>query len=293
MDSVLPNVSLSFARAPSPWAAYARALLPRPVLAPAGYVQPLIEASLGGIATSRDRLGAYRAVCGYGEEHGVPLTYPHVMAMPLHLAILTAPAFPVRLIGLVHIANSITRYHVIDADAALDLRCALVAMRETGRGQEFELVTEAQLSGERVWLETSTFLARRRDTTARPEAALSPMSMPVGMNTTLWSAAADTGRRYARVSGDYNPIHLAGFSARLLGFPQAIAHGMWSLARSAATIEALADRPVAMLNAAFKLPVLLPGQMQLHTWDEGAGCAYALTAADGARPHINGTARYG
>jgi len=293
MDTVLPHVSLSFARAPSPWLAYARALLPRPALAPPGYVQPLIEARLDAVRAAPDRVEAYRAVCGYAEDATMPLTFPHVLAMPLHLAILTAPAFPVRLIGLVHIANSITRLHVIDRHAAPDLRCALTAMRETARGQEFDLKTEALLSGERVWSETSTFLARRRDVPAREDAAGSAMSMPVGMNTSLWSAAEDVGRRYAGVSGDYNPIHLAGFSARLLGFPQAIAHGMWTLARTAATIEAQADRAIAILNAAFKLPVLLPSQVQLHTWDEGAGCAFALTAADGAKPHINGTARYG
>jgi acyl dehydratase len=292
MDTVLPNVSLSFSSAPSLWTGYARALLrPRPALAPAGYAQPLIEASIAGLKPARGSVAAYRAVCGYDAAGPLPLTYPHVLAMPLHLAVLTASAFPVRLLGLVHVSNSIARYRQIGDGDALDLRCALTAMRESARGQEFDLVTEALLAGERAWSETSTFLARRR-APARANSAPDALSLPVGMRTTLWSAPADIGRRYARVSGDINPIHLGRLGARLFGFPQAIAHGMWSLARTAATIEAQADRPIATLNAAFKLPVLLPAQVQLHTWDEGANCAYVLTDERGARPHLSGAARF-
>lgn len=292
MDTVLPHVSLTFSSAPSLAAAYARALLSlRPALAPAGHAQPLIEASLAGLAAAPDRLAAYREVGGFPAGHSLPFTYPHVLAMPLHMAILTASAFPVRLLGLVHVGNRITRYRQIGAQQALDLRCVLSAMRETARGQEFDLQTEALCAGERAWAETSTFLARQR-AAPRLVSDSSAASLPVGMRTTLLAAPGDIGRRYARVSGDLNPIHLSQLSARLFGFPQAIAHGMWSLARIAATIEAQADRPLAALEAAFKLPVLLPAQMQLHTWDEGAGCAYGLTDETGTRPHLSGTARY-
>ena len=43
-------------------------------------------------------------------------------------------------------------------------------------------------------------------------------------------ANTDTGRRYAAISGDYNPIHLSTISAKMFGFKTAIAHGMWTLA---------------------------------------------------------------
>jgi acyl dehydratase len=292
MDTVLPHVSLSFSSPPSLGVAYARALLSlRPTLAPAGHAQPLIEASLAGLTAAPERLAAYREICGFPVGHGLPLTYPHVMAMPLHMAILTASAFPVRLLGLVHVGNRITRGLQTGAEDALDMRCTLNAMRETARGQEFDLVTEASCEGERAWAGTSTFLARRAAPRPDPMTS-SAASLPVGMRTTLLPVPADIGRRYARVSGDINPIHLSSLTARLFGFPQAIAHGMWSLARTAAAIEAQEDRPLASISATFKLPVLLPAQVQLHTWDENAGCAYGLTDETGARPHMNGAARF-
>jgi acyl dehydratase len=68
---------------------------------------------------------------------------------------------------------------------------------------------------------------------------------------------ADIGRRYAAVSGDRNPIHLFGLSARVLGQPRAIAHGMWTMARCLAALQG--TLPAAYtVEVAFKLPLLLP-----------------------------------
>ena len=84
------------------------------------------------------------------------------MTMPLHLAMLTSDAFPVRLLGLVHVGNKIISRRPIAEDEALDVHCSLPAHRETDRGQEFDLTTTASVQGSEIWSETSTFLARRR-----------------------------------------------------------------------------------------------------------------------------------
>ena len=38
------------------------------------------------------------------------------------------------------------------------------------------------------------------------------------------------------MSGDVNPIHLHALTARAMGFPRAIAHGMWTYARTLAPL---------------------------------------------------------
>jgi acyl dehydratase len=61
-----------------------------------------------------------------------------------------------------------------------------------------------------------------------------------------WWVPADAGRRYAPLSGDWNPIHLNALAARLFGFRRAIAHGMWVKARCLAALEGrLPERLVA------------------------------------------------
>ena len=63
------------------------------------------------------------------------------------------------------------------------------------------------------------------------------------------------------MSGDYNPIHVHPLSARLFGFPSAIAHGMWTKARCLAALEPrLPD--AFTVDVAFKKPILLPGKVE-------------------------------
>ena len=75
----------------------------------------------------------------------------------------------------------------------------------------------------------------------------------------------DIGRRYAAVSGDRNPIHLHGLSARLFGQQGAIAHGMWTKARCLAALQG--HLPEAFtVEVAFKLPVRLPAKVAFASW---------------------------
>ncbi len=47
-----------------------------------------------GAVAERARVDAYAAVCGFPRKDVVPLTYPHMLAFPLHMAVMSDPAFP-------------------------------------------------------------------------------------------------------------------------------------------------------------------------------------------------------
>src|SRR5213076_2448555 len=82
----------------------------------------------------------------------------------------------------------------------------------------------------------------------------------------VWKLPGDIGRRYAAVSGDRNPIHLHPLSARLFGFPRAIAHGMWTKARALAAQEA--ELPDAYTTSVrFRKPILLPSRVEFGARD--------------------------
>ena len=86
--------------------------------------------------------------------------------------------------------------------------------------------------------------------------------MPTGFAAAQWSLDGGLGRRYGAVSGDVNPIHLHPLTAKAMGFPRAIAHGMWTYAR---VLGALGRRPEgpSTSHVWFKKPVLLPGKVDL------------------------------
>ncbi|WP_455352339.1 MaoC/PaaZ C-terminal domain-containing protein [Streptomyces sp. SYSU K217416] len=77
-----------------------------------------------------------------------------------------------------------------------------------------------------------------------------------GARVAQWRLPAGLGRRYGAVSGDRNPIHLHPLTAKAFGFPRAIAHGMWTVARCLA--EADPEGRITHAHAEFKAPVLLP-----------------------------------
>jgi MaoC like domain len=225
-------------------------------------------------------LRKYREVCGFSGDD-VPVTYPHLLASGLHLGMLTSAQFPVRLLGLVHVGNRIEQLAPLRHDAAGQLAAWLEGHRETERGQEFDLFTEFRAGGQLSWREQTTFLARRKRASAT-KAPLTERPVFSGPAVTV-RAPAGLGRRYGRIAFDWNPIHLSDVTARLFGFPRAIAHGMWSLARCAAELGA---RGPGVLDVHFKLPLLLPSSPVL---ERDAGGAFRLLDEHREKPHLEGT----
>ncbi|MDX3161552.1 MaoC/PaaZ C-terminal domain-containing protein, partial [Streptomyces scabiei] len=108
-----------------------------------------------------------------------------------------------------------------------------------------------------------------------------------------WRWGGDVGRRYGAVSGDRNPIHLHPLGARLFGFPRAIAHGMWTVARCLAEHG---TPPATRVRAEFRAPVSLPGTVTYaadgQTWGgfELRGDA-AAPGGQGVRPRVHVSGR--
>jgi len=103
-----------------------------------------------------------------------------------------------------------------------------------------------------------------------------------------WQVPGDVGRRYAAVSGDRNPIHMHPVTARLFGFPSAIAHGMWTKARCLAAFEGRIGEEFA-IEVEFKAPLRIPGRARLLTGSADGGWRFRVEAPDGARSHVVGS----
>ncbi|NEA56928.1 hypothetical protein G3I60_23005 [Streptomyces sp. SID13666] len=237
------------------------------------------------------RLAAYARVCGYPDNASgaVPLTYPHILGFPLAAQLMADRAFPLPLLGLVHTSIEITQVRALRATDRPELTVHTSALRPHHRGTEAVLVTEARLHGELVWSDRSTYLARHSGATGpRPDEAPEPAGSTLAAVAT-WRLTADLGRRHARVSGDYNPIHLHPWTAKPLGFPRAIAHGMWTVARCAAEAVPLnADR--ITLRATFGAPVLLPGTVT-YTAETTSETTSETTPGTGTRFELRGDGR--
>ncbi|MBY6031636.1 hypothetical protein KUV59_00475 [Marinobacter daepoensis] len=250
---------------------------------------PALEAQLLGVSTDTPTLADYRTLCGFRHGATLPITWPHILAFPLHLKLLTEPAFPLPLLGLVHLRNTITQHRPLGTGENLDLHVTLANQQSTERGLEFDLVTEARASGRLVWEEASTTLFRKKPETSNQATKQMPPLANYPCSETI-TASENLGRQYAKVSGDRNPIHLHALSAKAFGFPRAIAHGMWSKARALALLETQKDWKEGPVRAScqFKKPLLLPGAAILN-WKTGDDrWDYQLLNAGGDAPHFTG-----
>ncbi|SCE77478.1 MaoC/PaaZ C-terminal domain-containing protein [Micromonospora saelicesensis] len=243
---------------------------------------PAVELTVGGVSVDRAQLADYDRVCGFRLTDRLPATFPHVMGFPLALRLMTAPDFPLPLIGLVHVGNRITRHRPITADETLDFTTYAEDLRPHDRGRQVDVVLVGSVDGEEVWRGVSTYLGRERKSGGR-EAGERPAAPTA---TARWRVEPRIGTEYARVSGDHNPIHTSRLGARLFGFRRPIAHGMWSKARCLAALEArLPD--AYTVEVAFKLPVPLPSTVGFALLPDGG---FALHDSRG-RPHLTGLVR--
>jgi acyl dehydratase len=242
------------------------------------------------VAVDRDRLAAYDRVCGFAVGETLPPTYPHMLAFPMHLALMTDGHFPLPAIGLVHIANRIIVHRPIRATERLSLRVWATAIEPHPRGRQFDIHTEARAGDELVWEEVSTNLKRGRGSEDAATPAGPPASEALAATAT-WKLAGDLGRRYGSVSGDLNPIHVHPLTARLFGFPSAIAHGMWTKARCLAALGPQLSGPAGYtVEVAFKRPILLPATVEFAEAREanGSGIAFGVRDATRGTPHLDG-----
>lgn len=250
---------------------------------------PVINVSLNGVKAERKKVKEYAKVCGFEGIETLPVTYPHILAFPLHMQILVSDEFPYPLLGLVHVSNEITQYREIKTNERLDYFCSLAEKRDVEKGEEFDIYTRVESNGETVWESVSTMLNRSKskDSGSKTPPAETPDFGADGVNQ--WSVKSDIGRRYARVSGDFNLIHIHKVTAKLFGFNSAIAHGMWSKAHLLAQLNEQLPQGPFKVSVKFKLPMLLPAQVQLQHKKVGEGVEFQLMDKTGEKPHLAGS----
>ncbi len=236
-------------------------------------------------------LAAYDRECGFPLDDVLPATYPHMLTFPVQMALMTDRAFPLALPGLVHMRNRIDVLRAVRADESLDLEVWAENLARHRSGATVDLRATVQVAGEEVWRSTSTYLAR--GATAPEGAPEADVEVTVGdleRTVATWRIPDDAGRRYAKVSGDVNPIHLSGLTAKAFGFKRAIAHGMWVKARVLAALSGRLPDAIAV-DVAFRKPLFLPSTVTLSTAQAEGGWDVAVRSASSGTEHVIGTVR--
>jgi acyl dehydratase len=246
---------------------------------------PGLSTQINSLVIHRQHLQAYQQLCGFQRSETLPATYLHMLGFPLFLKILIQQDFPMRAMGQVHLRNQISVLHQFDLSQPINMTAAIGNSTLTSRGLEWNIDVSAIVDNQVVWTGESVFLHRCK--TGVPREPVMPVRRDGEPES--WWVGADIGRRYARVSGDYNPIHLTDITAKLFGFKQAIAHGMWSKARCLAALDQQLPAEGYSVDVTFHRPLFLPSQVLFYSQQREGKQRFSLFNQTAEQAHLEGT----
>lgn len=235
---------------------------------------PPVIYEVSGVRVDPTHMTSYQHLVGEPASDTLPAGYVHVVGFPLAVAVMARADFPLPLLGLVHLSNRVTYSRPLFLGADLTLRAWAQNLVNHPRGTQVDMVVEVSDdvagSPDVAWRGVSTYLARG----VRIEGLAHVESAPRDEHdhppaTSQWVLGTDVGRAYAQVSGDINPIHTSAVGAKVLGFPRAIAHGMYTAAKALA--QAGPHRGDSFeWSVDFAAPVLLPSTVNVAITPDSA-----------------------
>lgn len=268
------------------------------------------ELAVRGVTVDADRDQDFRDVVGAPKSEYAFFGHIHALIMPIQMELMAADDFPLPMMGLVHTENTYRELSPITLGGKVDITVKAAAFRAHRSGTEVVLastVTSSE-SGATLVEEESVYLAKgirlkeaegfdevqaKREAIKSGAETVKREQFKVPFPTAQWKLAGNTGRKWAKVSGDWNPIHITSVSAKALGMPSAIAHGMYTASRALAESDLLPGEPFEF-KISFGAPVVLPTTINVAlTRGADAPGAIDIVAWDRKkkRPHFNGTVR--
>ncbi len=259
-------------------------------LEPVVYVRPAV--TLDALA-----MAAYTQVCAGTPDQGVPLLYPQMLTFPLAMAYFASSYCPWPAMGTVHLANHVQQHTPIHAGDVLRVEMQTGQLLAHDKGQVFNLEFRVLKDDQLVWKATQTLLRLGVKNPVGPAyASALNNDHPLSLQSSF-VADGGIGRRYGRISGDLNPIHLSALSARIFGFRRAIAHGMWTQARALTAMLPRQAIAQAQVHVEFKTPLFLPARPTLWTTraiegDLSHNALFEVRNAKGDKPHLRASLSY-
>ncbi len=108
-----------------------------------------------------------------------------------------------------------------------------------------------------------------------------------------WKLRADAGLDFAKLTGDFNPVHWVRPYAKAFGFRNTILHGFSTMARALEgvqrTLYAGSTRAIRSFDVQFTKPLVLPARVGLYVVDDENGRQVFVGDAPGGPAYLTGT----
>jgi len=234
------------------------------------------------------QLNSYRKLFNFKFDKTVPLPFIHLIAQEIQLELLVDNSFPLKTIGLVHKSNEFIQFRSLFEDMSFNITVTLQGEKFVKSGRQFELLTRFESKGELIALTKSEFIARGES----PVKYSTPKDRSLVTDSFNWlrlDYVSNLGRKYAMVSGDFNPIHLNKYLAKLLGFRSSIGHGMYTAALLFRALSKNGYTGKRTFKIEFLTPVYLPSRPKLILDYQDSSGQATLWSEKKCKPHAHAT----
>lgn len=218
--------------------------------------------------------------------------YLHTQVFKQHMQLMLNSRFPFALLGLVHKSNTIQQLAPLTANANGVLSSKIDRFVRQPKGISCVISSQLTNQQEILWCSEGEFLCidKKAVRGTKTDKVIDADTDCQVQNNCLCDKGL--GRKYARASGDFNPIHLSAFSAKLFGFKRAIAHGMWTKARCISQLQRHLTEPKAVTyNVGFKQPLFLPTEVVFSASEQSAvrqDLQFKVTSDNNKFTHLRG-----
>ncbi len=255
---------------------------------------PELTLKVTGFEINPLHLQQYLETFDYENITLLPAPYLYLACNPIALYMVTLPEFPLSPIGMVHLGvhfEQPSELHLISGQN-FDVVISITNQRDSIKGLVFDIETCFYASDGKLCIKiTNTFLARTVKN--HSDAPVPDLYHWDDQETqykqrfeSTFMLAGNAGRRYAKLSGDYNPIHLSRWSAALFGFKRPIIHGIYIVSKAYAQLSK--QYGVLPLDGVFQFrsPLYLPGQAELTLQSKADYGSVLVSSAD--KTHLQG-----
>jgi hypothetical protein len=244
----------------------------------------------------KDALGVLQRAAGRDDEATTEmllLLAPHVTGFRLTLAMLMHPRWPLPIWRALQLRNRLIRNGEIKVAYPSDLIARAIGWRVHDKGIELDVHAQLLQGDDCPWESITTFYYRGRFaplfsrgpaegaafSSPTIDAALAPLAH--------WRVDGDRRLRWARLTGDCNPLHLLDAYAQRTGFAAASAHPQRIVAECLGHLPPM-PAPARQLDLWLKGPVYYGRDVTLREARSPDGDDFALWIDGDERPAMVG-----